>query len=512
MHSQLTLFSLEGGKSYLIKTPTNSASRTITLTGLPTLRKSAWLGNSFNFVGFPVNPIAPPTFQSFFQPSPAHATSLVYRLSASGQWLPVSTSSTTMQSGEAFWIYTTGESDYAGPLQITLEQSTGLDYGRVLTDQTLRIRNLAAASKSIVVKQLVSAPPPAGPFPALAGEVPLSYWKMNFSSNQFWVAFGGQVTNTSLQSTQDWPLRFQVRRPDMKAYTGPVGSYGALYESVLEISDTANSLRYRIPVTAQSSQTSGSQFGIPGLASRPSAKPDGPPAYHLAGLWVGSASITNVSQPSNSDPSTPFAAGSEFQMRLIFHVDASGNAKLLQRVFQLWKNGTYTNDAHGLASVDQPGHYVLVDDEKYLGNFTGATVKDGALVGRRYSSAAFGFDNAITNLINGSFGTNLWSCRVVNGYDDATNPFKHKYHPDHNNLDEDYQTKLGEGIESFTVTRDLTLQFTPSDPEGLALAGWGDTQIGGLYSEKLSGLHRSDIYVSGTFRLRHASTVAVLNQ
>src|SRR4051812_6551325 len=203
---QNTLFTLEGGRTYLIKTRTNSAPYTFTLVGTPTLRKVSWLANSFNFVGFSVSTSAPPTFQAFFQPSSAHANKPLYRLAPNGHWVPVSASSTTMQSGEAFWIYTSGESDYAGPLQITLDQSTGLDYGRALTDQTLRIKNLSSSAQRIVVNQLPSAAHPLGPFPALAGAVPLSYWNMSFAAKQFWVPLPARLTNTTLQPTQDWAL------------------------------------------------------------------------------------------------------------------------------------------------------------------------------------------------------------------------------------------------------------------------------------------------------------------
>ena len=105
-----------------------------------------------------------------------------------------------------------------------------------------------------------------------------------------------------------------------------------------------------------------------------------------------------------------------------------------------------------------------------------------------------------------------WSCPVVLDYRDPLNPFVHRYHPDHDNKNERFEaTPLPEGQESFTVGRQVELQFTATDPDGLALAGWGDNQIGGLYRETISGLHRSTIYVSGTFRLYQASRVNVLN-
>ncbi len=511
--AQKTLFSLEGGKCYLIKMLSNAAPVSLTVIGTPSLRKISWLADSFNLVGFAVNPVAPPTFASFFQASPAHATSPIYRLRADGRWLPVSASATTMLSGEAFWIYTTGESSYTGPLQVGLDQSTGLDYGSQLAEQTLRIKNVTSTSINVVVSQLDSLNAPDGNVPALAGRVVLSYWNMNFSSNQFWLPLPTRLSGTILQPGEEAGLRLMVRRRDMPPFAGAVGPLGALYESILDISDGNGSFRYRVPVTAQGLQTKAAQYGIQGLKVRTYKRMDKSfSAYALAGLWVGAASVTNVSQPANAnDPGTPVPAASEYQLRLIFHVDGTGHAQLLQRVFELWQPGTYTNNAEGISEVSQPGHYVLVSDEKYLNRFSGATIRDGTAVGRRYSSVSFGFDNAITNLIDGNFGTNLWSCRITNGHNDPTNPFKHVYHPDHNNLAEDYQTPLPEGVKSYTVTRQITLQFTATDPESLAVAGWGDNQIGGIYQETLSGLHRNPIYVSGTFRLRHASAVPLLN-
>jgi hypothetical protein len=67
--------------------------------------------------------------------------------------------------------------------------------------------------------------------------------------------------------------------------------------------------------------------------------------------------------------------------------------------------------------------------------------------------------------------------------------------------------------ESLTIARFLTLQFTPSDPEGLALSGtWGDSQIGGYYQEIITGLRKNPIYIAGTFRLHRAVGTGFLNQ
>ena len=103
-------------------------------------------------------------------------------------------------------------------------------------------------------------------------------------------------------------------------------------------------------------------------------------------------------------------------------------------------------------------------------------------------------------------------CNVVLNYDDPLNPFRHTYHPDHDNLDARFTDKQPEGRESFTVTRQVKIRFTDSDPDNVTLAGWGDTQLGGNYSEIIAGLHKTPLHLRGTVRLHQASRVPVLNQ
>jgi hypothetical protein len=179
----------------------------------------------------------------------------------------------------------------------------------------------------------------------------------------------------------------------------------------------------------------------------------------------------------------------------------------------MFKEGTLKPDpadpTHNI--VDQSGHYVLVTDDLLIPNFTGATLRDSQPVARRFSSAAFGFVRPILFTGLGAFGEGTFSCEVVTDYDDALNPFKHRYHPDHDNLDDRFQNKLPEDTESFTVRRQIKLEFTSQDPENLTAAGWGDNQLGGNYGETISGLHNRAINISGTFRLTRALSLGVLN-
>ena len=90
-----------------------------------------------------------------------------------------------------------------------------------------------------------------------------------------------------------------------------------------------------------------------------------------------------------------------------------------------------------------------------------------------------------------------------------------KYHPDHNNYDEYYEQKLPDGAESWSITRDVSLEFIDYAASGTvdnaAFAGWGDQWVGGTYRETVTGLHRTPVYVQGTFKLNLVTDVAELN-
>jgi hypothetical protein len=77
-------------------------------------------------VGFTLQTQGGPTFRQFFQGSPAHNHNKIYRL-ANGRWRQVLVpDAELMRSGEAFWIYCDGASDYPGPLQVSCSAKVGV--------------------------------------------------------------------------------------------------------------------------------------------------------------------------------------------------------------------------------------------------------------------------------------------------------------------------------------------------------------------------------------------------
>src|SRR5262249_55191530 len=150
------------------------------------------------------------------------------------------------------------------------------------------------------------------------------------------------------------------------------------------------------------------------------------------------------------DRVTPQATASEMQIRLIVHLDGNGQARLLQQVTMLWQDGTITADPNDPAKqIVQPGHFVLETDDALRGQFKVSAIRDGQPVGRRISAAAFGFTQPAP--LDGAFGSAL-STSLTMGFDDPLNPFKHKYHPDHDNLGYDFKP-VPANVESYTITR-----------------------------------------------------------
>jgi hypothetical protein len=166
----MNLFTMQANRAYLVKLPDNASQVSWTFTGRPVLRQMEWLPDAFNFTGFQVEAVNAPTFQNFLASSPAHAGQRVYRL-VNGLWtLVVSPTTARLARGEAYWIFCRGQSAFAGPLELAVEQGYGLDYGRILSERTLTVRNRSAVPGTFTVRRLASAHPPGNDTPASPGK------------------------------------------------------------------------------------------------------------------------------------------------------------------------------------------------------------------------------------------------------------------------------------------------------------------------------------------------------
>lgn len=463
-----------------------------------------WIAGSLNLVGFPIDSQHPPTFATFFAPSPAHAGQSIFRLQSNGNWQAITNAvASTMRPNEAFWIFTANASTYNGPLGVATELRAGIDFGQTLPETSITLKNPTSVSKTVLVTPSSSEIPRTSAGTALTGDVPLSYWQMNLASKVYgWFPLTNPAT-INLNPGQEMSIRIAIRRNDLVPYHPVSGITNYQYQSLLTISDGAGTLIH-VPVTSNGGGSAPSTKGTRRLADV-----TGPTvSASRAGLWVGSAVIQAVSEPASvTDPLTPRPTGSSAQFRLIVHVDSTGTARMLQHVTLMWANGTVDSQGNTVT----PGQQVLVADDRLLGQFSGAALRDGVAVGRRISTVAFSHSTPIP--FTGAFGdtTTPMNTTLVLGYDDPLNPFKHRFHPDHDNLDARFLRVLPEGVESFTVRRDIQLAFSSTDLDGLASSQYGGEIMGGNYRETVTGLHRTPIVIQGTFRLNRVSLINTLN-
>lgn len=483
------LFAVQANRAYLLKIE-GSQPVTWTVTGVPEIQTYRWVPDAFNLVGFPVDPQQQPTFGQFLAASPAHAGQAIYRL-VGGQWQEVANPyAATIKSGEAYWVYCHGNSDFSGPVSIDLEFGKTLDFGGASTRQRVRIRNLGNSPAAITLRKVPSATP-----------VPLSYF--NFDPDTGDIAWPTLPENLSLPTDPGDELLVDLAPLRASFTSAEVGG-------VIEIRDGFGFLR-RMAVAAKTA------FAPPPFALRREAEGrsrlatfDSPSTFPLAGLWVGSVFVRQVSE-AQTGSLTPTLVGRQFTFRVIIHVDGSGTPRLLKEVIQLWKEGTRIPDPEnpGLFLVDEPGRYVLLTDDGLISNFQGAVLRDGEPVGYRISTVNYDFDPQWL-VMSGSFGlSGALSVALTLDSESPTNPFRHKYHPDHNNRDELYTSFVE---EAFPVTRTMSFTFSATDPLERSQPTYGESDIGGVFTETISGLHRNDIVVEGLFTLKRASATPTLNQ
>jgi hypothetical protein len=479
-----SLFRLEGGTAYLIRI-SGSQSHQLVVTGRPRFRPPRWELNAFTLTGLPVDPAQPPTFAEFFSASPAHQGQPVFRLGSDGRWQEVTApASTTIRSGEAYWIWTSGRSRYQGRLHVILEQGDSIEYANALDEVRVVLRNRSGTNGSFLVERLGTQP------------MPLRYRIEDPETGEIGWPDLQQNLLLDAPSGSDIFLTLAIQRG---AFAVP------RMDEILSIRDE-HGQRVLLYVAGNA---------VPGIGV---AANGGAPAQlgaksglgGFAGLWIGEVAVDRVSEAQQAGV-VPTPTGGEFLQRFIIHVDTAGQARLLKDVIQMWQDGVPVPSVEvpGYYEVGEPGRFVLLTDKGLIGLYSGAGMRGGEPVGVRFSTVAYDFPGDSLEM-NGQFGPGgQLSATLVVEPDLPTNPFLHRYHPDHDNLDEQF---LNFKLEAYQVVRNMTLEFAFEDPLGREPPGWGHSLVGGSFSESITGLHKHTIFTAGQFRLRRISAVAVLNQ
>lgn len=473
------LFRINANTAYLIRLE-GTQPRQIVLEGRPELVPLRWQTDAFTLTGLPVAPVNAPSFGEFFANSQAHQGQPIYRLQANGQWQVVNPASTTIREGEAYWVYTQGNSSYQGRLDVVLEQGESVEFAAAVDEIRFVLRNRSDLPGSFLVRRL--------------------------GGNTMPIVFRNEDVDTGDVGWPFLPSNLVLDAPPLDNVFLTLGAVRREFsanrmEQILEVTDEFGERRL-LHVGGNTLQP----FVAPvrGSAGRMS---DG---ISLAGLWLGEVEINAVSESQQAGV-MPEAAPQSFSQRFLIHVDSSGQARLLKDVIQMWEEGVVAPSAADPSrnEVVESGRYVLLTDPGLIGLYTGSVNRDGASVGQRYSTVAYDFEGD-SQLFDGEFGPgNQLNTTLVIEPDLPTNPFLHRFHPDHDNRDPQF---LNFQAEAYQVVRELRLIFALEDPLGATPPGWGETIVGGFFEESINGLHKNAIFTSGQFRLRRISSVPVLNQ
>ena len=502
--SQL-LQTLVGNSAYLVRVATNVSSYTWTIKGRPLPPVYTWTTTGLNFLGFPTVPVNPPDFDSFLSQVPD------LQLNAEIYWYPGGELGTgnparlyamrtaKVTRGQAYWIRAgTVYNNYFAPFQLAISGSSGVNYRDSLSVFSFRLRNLTATNLTVHLGLVASETPPTGQTnivgtPALWVRGALNTTNLTYS-----------YTSLAVGGSHSWTLPAQgLSGSDIEVVLGldrtaMSGSVGALYAGVLRLTDSLGFAQVDMPVAAQ-------------VASS-------------AGLWVGAASVTQVGQylkRYSRDGANQALLGTNgrytvlaintnmgpvpqsFPLRLIVHNPeaGSGNAVLLQRAF---------------VGMDPWTNAVVALSQSSLNASTLSQARRISAAHLPWSptNQCWTFDGALGQ------ASNLTTSVILDYADQASNPFLHTYHPDHDNLDTTFKHQLAQGAESYTVRRDITLSVQPPGSGSASFANSAQS-LGGIYAETItvSGLARAGgtndtrvFHVQGAFTLNRITSVPTLTR
>ena len=212
-----------------------------------------------------------------------------------------------------------------------------------------------------------------------------------------------------------------------------------------------------------------------------------------AGLWIGQVTLGKVNEVQravNGVAAQLTPTGKQASIRILLHVDGAGQVRLLKDVIVMQTQATGT--------PTPPAQTVLVTDPALIPSFDGVVTRGGKLVGLRYGTAAFDFSGLEATMVGGIGNGLACAGRIDLSKDAPTNPYRHKYHPDHQ--------------RGFDIVRVFSLQFDGITGNPLAAApGYGVDRITGIYRESIAGLHKITLQTEGTVTLDRISTVPTLN-
>jgi hypothetical protein len=491
------LVDVDGGSAYLVKVR-EGATAVVDFTGIPARPRTDWVPGAFNLVGFNLLPASSHTFGTLLAGSSAHSKVSIYELFPDGRWRRIASPDTTLVArNRSYWIETRGSSRHPGPFRLDGEQGSTVTFASDLPDVGVILTPVSSG----VSELMVSLSTPA----IRSGYQPLTFLRFrDLGASNFWEWVNlptGSQYSVNLTTNLSRPLRVTV---DKARLLESVAKIPEGFGGVITVSDPRGFF-VQLPVAVDLNNVS-AVVARSSLAKTRTGLPLDPTKI---GLWVGQVIVSNVSQANHANVSlrtNPVPSGGQFTMKMILHYDEQGQLRLLNSAALFFNP---TNSGNKLSS----GLLIVTDDfRRTTPGLRGIIPRGDGFAARRFSAPAFGGVPPLPLALTGGFRSGTARSSWVMDYNHRLNPFVHLYHPDHDNKPEDRDELLPSGMESYTIQRDILLEFADKDPFPEEVPGWGDYRIGGKYREIILGLHREPIHANGIFSLQRLSQTERLNR
>ena len=229
------------------------------------------------------------------------------------------------------------------------------------------------------------------------------------------------------------------------------------------------------------------------------------------GLWVGRVvinAVTDVNKAQPDDVGEPEPTADTASFRILLHVDDEGKTRLLRKVTLMHKVAGQSDNTIDEEEVreDTPREIVLVTDDTKLPEFQGLLLRRGRYVGKRIGTIGYDFEGNELDMTGGVGAGMSLTGKVVLPRLHPTNPFRHRYHPGHRNINPDNEDY------GFEIARTMTLSFAEPNGGEFESGGYGVDRLLGTYREVYEGLHKVPIIVSGLVTIDRLTTVGALNE
>ena len=472
-----TLKQMPGNAAYLVKLGGNQ-NYTWDIKGKPVPPVYQWTTTGLNFLGLPSVEANPKSLEDYFdQAGDLLRVAEIFSYTGGdlgptnpGQVYGLRT--TTARRGQAFWIRSgTKFNRYFGPFEVSLQSPSGASFGENLAGYRVRLRNMTSAALTVTLTGVDSETPPGGE-PVITGPAPV-------------LVRGALDTKTLTYAhaalsggPQAWALEpFGEAGSEVEVVLGlnrsaMTGGEDAFYARLLRFTDSLGHSQVDIPVSGSVGSNQG--------------------------LWVGSASLTQVRHSLSTDSTTFGDVASPYPLRLIMHSDQSGNVKLMQRVYV----GILPGNVSGIATREN-----LLQ----AGSVANAVRISSIHLPASEKNLPWPFTGVLTQ------GQTVQSTVLIDHNDHASNPFLHTYHPDHDNLVADFASGQPVGRESYTINRVIKLTFDISGNDFNSLTRSGK-RLSGIYEETLTliGLagagpvNEKSYAMKGVFVINRISDIATL--